>query len=208
VSDPRTRRVESGYDQIADRFAEWKGEIEGDPRGEWTRELMQLLPERARVVDLGCGAGVPSTKLFVDDGHEVTGIDISAEQIRRARRNVPSAHFVHADITEFELDPSSVDAVTAYYSLNHIPREILGSLISRISGWLAPGGFLLAAFGAGGNPDWTGEWLGTTMFFSSWDAETNRQLIQAAGLEPIRDEVVTLREPEGDSLFHWILAKR
>jgi predicted TPR repeat methyltransferase len=208
VSDPRTRTVADGYDTIADRFADWRGEIEGDPRGAWTGELMQRLPERARVVDLGCGAGVPSTKLFVDAGHEVTGIDISAEQIRRARRNVPSAHFVHADITEFELDPSSVDAVTAYYSLNHIPREILGSLISRISGWLAPGGFLLAAFGAGGNPDWTGEWLGTTMFFSSWDAETNRQLIQAAGLEPIRDEVVTLREPEGDSLFHWILAKR
>jgi len=208
MSDPRPRTVGRGYDAIADRFADWMGQIGGDPRGEWTAHLLHLLPQRARVVDLGCGAGLPSTKLFADAGHVVTGVDISAEQIRRARKNVPSAHFVHADITELALDPASVDAVTAYYSLNHVPREILGSLLARISGWLAPKGLLLAAFGAGNSPDWTGEWLGATMFFSSWDAETNRQLIQAAELETIRDEVVTLHEPEGDALFHWILARR
>jgi SAM-dependent methyltransferase len=208
VSEPRTRTVARGYDAIADRFADWQGRIKGDPRAEWTAELMQLLPERARVVDLGCGAGLPSTRLFADTGYEVTGVDISAEQIRRARRNVPSAAFLHADITELTLEPGSVDAITAYYSLNHIPREILGSLLTRISGWLAPGGLLLAAFGAGNSPDWTGEWLGATMFFSSWDARTNRRLIQAAELEAIRDEVITLREPEGDTLFQWILARR
>lgn len=208
MSEPPTRTVARGYDAIADRFADWQGRIEGDPRAEWTAELMQLLPERARVVDLGCGAGLPSTKLFADAGYEVMGVDISAEQIRRARRNVPSADFLHADITELALEPASVDAVTAYYSLNHLPREILGSFLARISGWLAPGGLLLAAFGAGDSPDWTGEWLGATMFFSSWDARTNRRLIQAAELERIRDELVTLREPEGDALFQWILARR
>jgi ubiquinone/menaquinone biosynthesis C-methylase UbiE len=208
VSEPRTRTVARGYDTIADRFADWQARIKGDPRAEWTAELMQMLPERARIVDLGCGAGLPSTKLFADAGYEVKGVDISAEQIRRARRNVPSADFLHADITELALEPASVDAVTAYYSLNHVPREILGSFLARISGWLAPGGLLLAAFGAGNCPDWTGEWLGATMFFSSWDARTNRRLIQAAELETIRDEVVTLREPEGDTLFQWILATR
>jgi SAM-dependent methyltransferase len=208
VSEPRTRTVARGYDAIADRLADWQGQIKGDPRADWTAELMQLLPERARVLDLGCGAGLPLPKLFADAGHEVTGVDISAEQIRRARRNVPSADFLHADITELTLEPASVDAVTAYYSLNHVPREILGSFLARISGWLAPGGLLLAAFGAGNNSDWTGEWLGATMFFSSWDAATNRRLILAAELETIRDEVVTLREPEGDSLFQWILARR
>jgi SAM-dependent methyltransferase len=208
VSEPRTRTVARGYDAIADRFADWQGRIKGDPRAEWTAELMQMLPERARIVDLGCGAGLPSTKLFADAGYEVKGVDISAEQIRRARRNVPSADFLHGDITGLALESASVDAVTAYYSLNHVPREILGSFLARISGWLAPGGLLLAAFGAGNSPDWTGEWLGATMFFSSWDARTNRRLIQAAELETIRDEVVTLREPEGDALFQWILARR
>ena len=208
MNDPRTRTVGRGYDEIADRFAAWKDQIAGDPRDDWTAELTALLSEGARVVDLGCGAGLPSTKLLADAGYEVTGVDISAEQLQRARKNVPSGHFVHADIAELELEPASVDAVTAYYSLNHFPRDILGPLLARISGWLTPDGLLLAAFGAHDTPDWKGEWLGTTMFFSSWDPETNRRLIRAAGLETIRDEVVTLNEPEGDALFHWLLARR
>lgn len=208
MTDARTRTVERGYDVIADRFADWKGKVYDDPRDSWTSDLMRLLPDRARVVDLGCGAGLPSTKELAEAGYEVTGIDISAEQIRRARENVPAVRFVQADVTELELEPSSVEAVTAFYSLNHVPRHMLAALLGRISGWLVPGGLLLVVLGAGDNPDWTGEWLGTTMFFSSWDVETNRRLIREAELESLRDEVVTVREPESDVLFHWVLARR
>jgi SAM-dependent methyltransferase len=208
VRDRRTEIVSRGYDVIADRFERWTRAIKGDPRESWTRELLQRLPDEARVADLGCGTGLPSTKALTDAGHEVTGIDVSAEQIRRAERNVPCARFIQADVADVELEPGGFDAVTAYYSLNHVPRERLGPLLSRISAWLAPGGFFLGALGAGGSPDWSGEWLGTTMFFSSWDPETNRRLLGAAGLATIRDEVVTLHEPEGDSIFQWVLAQR
>jgi SAM-dependent methyltransferase len=208
VNDPRMRLVERGYDAIADDFARWNDEVEGDPREAWTQDLMRLLPKGGRVVDLGCGAGVPSTRAFAEHGFAVTGIDISNEQLSRARANVPGARFVHADLTQLELAPQSVDAVTSYYALNHVPRELLGALLVSIASWLVRGGFLLAALGAGRNADWTGEWLGTEMFFSSWDADTNRRLVRDAPLELIREEVVTLQEPEGAARFHWVLARR
>ena len=62
--------------------------------------------------------------------------------------------------------------------------------------------------GAIGIPDWTGEWLGVPMFFSSHDAETNRELLRAAGFELLLDEIVESREPEGRVKFLWILAHK
>jgi hypothetical protein len=47
------------------------------------------------------------------------------------------------------------------------------------------------------------------MFFSHFDADTNRALVRAAGFELLRDEVVAmLEEPHGESRFLWVLARK
>lgn len=207
MSDPRTRLVGAGYDAMADTWETWKAQIADDPRAEWCDELMRRLPAGARVVELGCGGGAAETKLLAER-FRLTGVDLSAEQLRRAKARVPEAEFMLADFTEVELASSSVDAVAAFYSFNHVPRDLLGDLLARIHGWLVPGGLLLAAFGAHDSPDWVGEWLGTPMFFSGWPPETNRRLLGDAGFELLRDEVVTFQEPEGPAAFHWVLARR
>ena len=208
MSDPRTAIVQRAYEVIPDRFARWATKIEGDPRQTWTDELIDLLPDGGRVVDLGCGAGVPSTQALAAAGFDVTGVDFSAEQLRRARANVPDARFIEADVTELELPRESFDAVTAFYSLNHVPRDLLGPLLKRLARWLVRDGYFLAALGAGDSDDWIGEWLGVQMFFSTWDPETNRRLIAEAGLTLVRDEVIALHEPEGDAAFQWVLARK
>ena len=211
MSDPRTELVGRGYDVIADRFVEWRDQIVDDPRLRYLNELSSRLPDGARVLELGCGAGVPDTQLLAERFH-VTGIDISEEQIERARANVPRADFIRADFTSIEVELASFDAVSAMYSFNHVPRELLAGLFSRIHSWLVPGGLLLASLGAGDTDAWTGEWLGTTMFFSSFDPETNRRLLTDVGFELEFDELPTMQEPEPDGLaeatFHWVLGRR
>jgi hypothetical protein len=81
-------------------------------------------------------------------------------------------------------------------------------LFERLSAWLRPGGVCVASLGAVGSPDWTGEWLGEPMFFSSFDAETNRALLRAAGFRLELDEVVAVREPRGSVSFLWVLARK
>jgi cyclopropane fatty-acyl-phospholipid synthase-like methyltransferase len=58
-------------------------------------ELASHLAPGAHVLDLGCGAGVPADRLLVDDGFEVTGVDISHVQVDRARVPVPQATVGH-----------------------------------------------------------------------------------------------------------------
>ena len=103
MTDPRVQIVADGYDVIGETFAEWRDRIVGDPRAAWRGELVSRLPQGARVLELGCGGGVPDTQLLAER-FRVTGVDVSPEQVRRASAAVPSAEFVCADFTELELD--------------------------------------------------------------------------------------------------------
>jgi cyclopropane fatty-acyl-phospholipid synthase-like methyltransferase len=207
MSDPRVEIVARGYDRIADRFAGWRNRIEGDPRREWAEGLAARLAPGARVLELGCGAGSTETALLAKR-FDVTGVDVSVEQIRRARENVPGIELLQADLLELELPEESFDAICSFYVFNHVPRERLGDLLGRIRGWLRPGGLTMNAFGAGDNPGWTGEWLGAETFFAGFEPAENTRLVEAAGLTILRDEVVTFVEPEGSVEFQWILARR
>jgi SAM-dependent methyltransferase len=207
MEDERTRKVVIGYDRISGQYLEWVTRIEGDPRDRMLVDFTRRLPAGARVLDLGCGPGVPSTKALAQR-FDVVGVDISAAQIELARRNVPEATFIHDDLTEIELPEASLDGVTALYSISHVPREHHPEVFARIARWLVPGGLFLATLGATDNPDWVGEWLGGPMFFSSHDAATNRALLRAAGFTLECDETITMREPEGLVTFLWVIARK
>ena len=207
MTDPRIELVGRGYDAIGERFAIWRDRIVGDPRQEWERELVSRLQDGARLLELGCGAGVADTQRLASR-FRLTGVDISAEQVRRARAAVPGAEFVQADFTALELEPESFDAVVSFYAFNHVPRELLAPTFARIRLWLVPSGLLMVALGTSDTEAWTGDWLGAPSFFSSFPPETNTRLVQEAGFESLRDELVTFREPDGDVTFQWVLAIR
>jgi ubiquinone/menaquinone biosynthesis C-methylase UbiE len=207
VTDPRTELVGRGYDAIGERFAEWRDQIVGDPRREWEKEFVSRLHDGARVLELGCGAGVPDTQRLAAR-FQLTGVDVSAEQVRRARDAVPKAKFIQADFTGLELEPESFDAVVSFYAFNHVPRELLGPTFARIRRWLVPSGLLMTALGTSDTDGWIGDWLGASTFFSSFPPETNTRLVREAGFKILRDELVTFREPDGDVTFQWVLARR
>jgi cyclopropane fatty-acyl-phospholipid synthase-like methyltransferase len=200
--------VARGYDAIALRYAEWASSFQ-TPTMRWVRDLLARLPDDSDILDLGCGRAVPATRELARR-HRVTGVDISAAQIALARHHVPEATFVHADAAELELPPASYDAVVSLFMFGHVPRDEQGPLLERVATWLRPRGFLLATLGTG---DTAGEvesdWLGAPMFFASFDPETNRTLLRAAGFELLRDEVVPQEEPgHGLVSFMWVLAQR
>ncbi len=168
----------------------------------WIDELASLLPDRADVIDLGCGAGLPATRELTDRGLRVLGVDFSAVQLSRARRLVPAASFVQADMTALHLRPDCVDAVVSFYALIHVPLEEQRALFPRIRSWLRPGGYLLAITGA---DRWTGieSYLGADMFWDHADTGTYLEWFTAARLEPVWHRFV----PEGDSGHSLILAR-
>jgi cyclopropane fatty-acyl-phospholipid synthase-like methyltransferase len=206
IGDERKRTVQAGYDLLGPRLGAWDERIEGDPWERFLEELVTRVQGGGRVLDLGCGNGAKSARLA--GRFELVAVDLSEEQLRLARAEVPGATFIHGDFAELEFPAETFDAVTAFYSIMHVPREGHRALFGRIVRWLKPGGLFLASLSHVGGDDWTGEWLGVEMFFSGYDAETNRRLVREAGLELLADELVWMREPQADVAFLWVLARK
>ena len=200
------RIVEDGYDRVALRYAGLEGE-ESWPRMRWVRGVLSALPDGASVLDLGCGAGVPVGPEVVRR-HAFTGVDISAAQIELARRNVPGATFVHADVTAVEFPDASFDAVFSFYAIDHLPREQDAELFRCMHRWLRPGGRLLISVEAGDEPSATGESLGAPMYFSHFDEETTIGLVRAAGFAVLETAVEDQWEGDHAVPYLWLLATR
>ena len=204
--DEPTDVVSRGYDALAPSFGEWMSKVEGDPWERFVDELGNRVPEGARILDLGCGNGEKTRSL--SRRFDVLGVDVSRRQLELARAVAPDTTFLHSDFTELDFPDGAFDAVTAFYSVMHVPREQHALVFARILRWLRPGGLFLASLSHVGGEDWTGEWLGVEMFFSGFDAETNRELLRDAGFELLVDELVFMREPQGEVGFLWVLARK
>lgn len=203
MTTPARRLVAAGYDRIADAYLDRFGV--SAVRRKWFDHLVESLPTNgARVLDLGCGAGIPIARDLAALGHSVLGVDGSAEQVARARHNVPAAMFLEADMCEVELDGGSFDAAGAFYSITHVPAAEQGALLAKIARWLRPGGMLVASFGAGPAGDWTGEWLGTTMFFGHGGEDATLASLGDAGMIVRRSQIE--RQDNEDAVFLWVAA--
>ena len=200
--------VAEGYDQIADEFLAWARAVRPEERARYTRALLRRVQAGARVLELGCGAGIPTTWQLAER-FAVTGVDISAQQLVRARRNVPSANFIQADMTELHLPPQSFDAVAAFYALIHVPRRAQPGLLDKIASWLRPGGLLVATMGARATEaGYDDEFFRVPMYWSSFDAATNKHLIAEAGLRILSAKEETAEEFGEPVTFLWIIAEK
>ncbi len=112
--------VKAGYNVIAKKYTGLRSDDTQDVQ--LLEELVKRLPRGAKVLDAGCGSGVPITR-FLAKFFDVTGVDFSQEQIRRARQLVPEATFLCEDLTKLAFADSSFDATCSYYAIIHVPRE-------------------------------------------------------------------------------------
>jgi cyclopropane fatty-acyl-phospholipid synthase-like methyltransferase len=176
--------VARGYDRIAEGYLRWRTTLGREQRDHaYLERLAEGLPDGARVLDLGCGAGVPYTA-YLSERFTTLGVDISRRQLALARRNVPGASLLLADMCSLAFRPASFEAIAAIYSIIHVPREEHEALLARMRDWLRPGGRALVVLGAnaweGVDEDWLD--LGATMFWSHYGTETNLTLVERAGL--------------------------
>lgn len=157
--------------------------------------------------DLGCGAGVPVTKLFADKGWRVVGVDFSPKMLQLARTQVPVMTPVLADIREVSFREQSFDAVTAVYSLFHVPWTEHEKIFANIRVWLRPGGSLLFTYATKeytGHDEFSGtkEFMGRSLFYSHTTPSKLREQLARAGLTIQHFDLESI----GGETFLWVVA--
>jgi len=112
---------------------------------EYNYFLEQFIDEirKGRILDLGCGAGIPVAKKLVNHGYDVVGVDVSKKMVESARKNVPAATFINEDMVKFKITPESYDGVVAFFSLNHVRKKDAQGVVDKIYAGLRDGGVLL-----------------------------------------------------------------
>jgi SAM-dependent methyltransferase len=198
--------VRKGYDKLSYAYRSDDTPDDYGSYAEWLDLLGQRLPEGAPVLDLGCGCGVPATRLLAER-FDVTGIDFSQVQIDRATQLVPKARFLCADVCEVSFPAGAFAAIVSFYAIIHMPLEKHPGLFEKVALWLRPGGYLLAIVG---HDAWTGTddaYLGVeggAMCWSHADEATYLRWIAEAGLHVHWSRFV----PEGDSGHALVLAQK
>jgi cyclopropane fatty-acyl-phospholipid synthase-like methyltransferase len=208
MSDDVGKMIADGYDHVADAYAALESPGDPWPRMRRVNAFIANLEQASRVLDLGCGNGVPATRELAAR-HVVTAVDISPEQAARARRNAPGATVLCADVRDLRFADAAFDAIVALYLIDNVPAGDYAALFSRFAAWLRPGGrLLLSAEPAGPEDGALHTWLGVPMLINGIPVGELVDGLEAAGLEVDDVEQEEQREGGRPITFAWVTARR
>ena len=217
--------MKASYDAIAETYSAIYTDVDDPIRRDYLGRLVARLRsegggggggDTAKVLELGCGAGIPATKFLLETEKplfHMTGNDISTAQLELAKSNLAKytdrLALVEGDMLALEFPPASLDAVTGFYSIVHLPREEQTQLMGKIFEWLRPGGYFLANFSILTTSNHEEQkWLGHEkgwMFWAGWGEEKSVEMVENAGLKV---EVKEVKQAENDSAYVWVLARK
>ncbi|WP_254863733.1 class I SAM-dependent methyltransferase [Halovivax gelatinilyticus] len=203
----RRRLVRDGYDHLAETYAAERDQDEGERQ--LLRELLDRIDDaEPTVLDAGCGDGTAATRPLAEAGADVVGLDVSRAQLELASRGGgAAATLAQGDLTALPFEPETFDAVCAFHSVIHVPRDEHETVFAEFERVLRPNGWLLVTLGEGAwegsNPDWLDG--GAEMSWSFHDIDRSKDALDAAGFS-VENEW-TLDDELGGGQWRYVLAR-
>ena len=191
----------NGYERVASQFLAGRGRAPSTAVGAArVREWARTLPTGAAVLDLGCGSGLPITRVLVDEGLNVYAIDAAASMVEAFRHNFPQLRVECEAVEDSLFFQRTFDGVVAWGLMFLLPPDKQRSVIRRIAGALAPAGRLL--FTAPAEPvTWNDAMTGLES--RSLGAQEYRSVLSSAGLSVIREY-----DDEGQNYYYDAVRQR
>ena len=197
--------VKAGYNNIAVRYLAERTVDSEDVR--LLDDFIELLAPHAKVLDAGCGAGVPISRSLAEH-FDVTGVDFSETQIELAKKNVSNAKFLCEDMTRLKFREGTFDGICSYYAIIHIPREEHQLLLLNFYHMLKTGGVALLCLGAENLVNDIDEnYLGARMYWSHYDSDTYIKMLNECGFSIMWSRYVKDSTCEGDGHL-FVLAQK
>jgi len=150
----------------------------------------------AEILDIGCGAGYPIARYLTDSGFRLTGIDVSAKMIEKAKdQKIPNSEFFICDFFDF-VPKHKFDGIIAFDSFFHFPKERQSEIYTRVSAWMKDGAYLLFTHG-GADSEIDGTMFGEKFYYSALDVCRVHELLIESGFA-IEESIIDYREEVGN----------
>ena len=176
------------YDSIADWYQTDRSRTFGVAEA---LAIATLLPAHSRILDVGCGNGVPITEALVNAGHRVVGLDSSARMLARFRANLPGTPIVRGDARCLPFADGSLDAAISWGMIFHLPPTGQAAVFASVSRALKPGApflFTGTEIEAVGDTGVTGTMSGVTFHYYAVPGYQNLMDAHGLVLEAIHDD--------------------
>lgn len=195
---PAAERITGIYERYA---REWDADRNGvgwnDRR--WHERFIARLPERASVLDLGCGSGNPVGRNLVRNGLRVTGIDASPTLISLCRSRMPEQEWQVADMRSVALG-KRFDGILAWDSYFFLPHDEQRRMFDVFARHAATPCVLM--FNTGPRfGEAIGEYRGEPLYHASLDASEYEALLERHGFRVVEHIV---EDPRAGGRTVWL----
>ena len=142
------KSVMKDYDLIANDYCSEYG-IELDDK-KIIDKFKNLLEHNSKIVDLGGGSG-KVTNYLIENNYNAVCYDFSKEMMNNALKLFPKIPYILDDIVNINnhFNLETVDGVIALYSLFHIPKGNMITVLKNINNILKDNGYFLVTFQLG-----------------------------------------------------------
>jgi 2-polyprenyl-3-methyl-5-hydroxy-6-metoxy-1,4-benzoquinol methylase len=174
----------NGYERIATMYIEARGKKINGIGASTVRSWAGRQPRTATILDIGCGTGFPITKVLVEEGMKVYGLDASETMIHAFRLNFPTLPSVCEPVEESSFFNRSFDGIVAWGLLFLLGEEVQEIVIRKAASALGTkGSFLFTA--PSQRIDWKDAMTGANSF--SLGKEKYKELLSASGLSLVEE---------------------
>jgi len=169
----------NGYESIAEIYIKGRGRAINGIGSSTARAWARTFHKDSIILDLGCGTGIPVTKILLEAGLNAYGVDASLKMVEDFRQNFPHVPIACESVERSSFFNRSFDGIIAVGLMFLLSEETQRGLIPKMAAALNPGGKLL--FTA---PLDKVEWkdVMTEKESRSLGAKQYRELISASGL--------------------------
>jgi SAM-dependent methyltransferase len=171
------------YDETASEYYRVVSSFELLPE---IKKFSKEVVEKGRILDLGCGPGHHSN-YFSNQGFKVTGIDLSSEMIKLAKKEFKSVDFKVMDMSKLDFEVDTFDGIWASASLLHIPKYKIKSLLKRLKELLVNDGILYISLKEGVGSEMINDlrYGGVNKFYIFHQPEEIENLLKSIGFKII-----------------------
>lgn len=161
-------------------------------------EFAKLLKNGFTILDIGCGPGNVAKQLGELKELTITGIDLSAEMLKLAKKNVPQGTFHLQDSRTADFPPESFDSIILSFSIVHLENEEAKALMAHAAKWVRRGGYVYLSFMEGNQPGFeTTSFSSQPLYFNYFQESEIKEILKQFGLECIRSVRQDYPEPDG-----------